>query len=534
MAYFSLHAYDADVWIPEFKGLNQADIELNPDIRFASEAENVETPNGVLQPQAAFTELSGEFEDRVETLAYFYRRWYEGSGSKTWYVSCSGGKLYYKQAEAPAEWMEIELPTGIDSFENSNWSWVTYEINPENTDYTVDVLLISNANDGMYMIVPPDKPTTHDDLSEFTHEALSAKTHDEMSSAAWVVRTVDTQNYKFGVIERYAERIWGGAIAGNPDMLMYSAPYDPTDWEQNEDIPEDGAGEIRQPSWDGDEFYALKRFGDQLLAFKRNRIWRVLNTSPGEYVFQEQYGGGTPFFNTIAVDKERVYMESMDGLTMYDGMSASAYLRPQVEQLWRTVNRNAMDQMCAVLYQGRYYVAFPEGDSLLNNAMMVYNMVDGTILLYRGIDIESFLPTDDNLFITSSSLPGKILKLNYDSWVTGKTTGEATKWVSPWMDFGYKRIQKGGFDMYFIPEVQNEAVTLKFSIQTEKKLKIKEYTVQPLTEEQKAKPREHRGKRLHFGGMGRKFRVIIETEAGNTAPWRLIGGIQMVVETDPD
>jgi hypothetical protein len=46
--------------------------------------------------------------------------------------------------------------------------------------------------------------------------------------------------------------------------------------------------------------------------------------------------------------------------------------------------------------------------------------------------------------------------------------------------------------------------------------------------------REHRQKRLHFGGAGRRFRIIIETEEGNTAPWRLVGGLQLVVETDPD
>jgi hypothetical protein len=102
------------------------------------------------------------------------------------------------------------------------------------------------------------------------------------------------------------------------------------------------------------------------------------------------------------------------------------------------------------------------------------------------------------------------------------------------MDFGVKSIKKGGFELYMIPEVQDEAVTLKISIQTEKKLKTKTYTVQPLTADQREANKEHRGKRLHFGGTGRKFRIIIETDEGVTAPWRLIGGLQLIVETDPD
>ena len=532
MAYFSLHAYDADVWIPGFLGLNQADESMNPDIRFAAEAENVVTHQGVLQPQAACPEMPGSFQGRIETLASFYRRWYAGDGSKEWYVCATGGKLYYKQADADTGWMEIELPSGVTAFQSNVWSWVTYEINPEVGSNTVDVVLMSNAKDGMYMIVPPDRPTTHDDLSEFTHNALAAKTHDQMSSPAWTIRTIDTNGKKFGAIERYAERIWGCAIDDEPDMLVYSAPYDPTDWDANAEIPEDGAGEISQPTWDGDKFYAMKRLGDQLLAFKENRVWRIMGVSPGEYQMSEQYGDGTSYFNTIAVDGERVLMESDDGLSVFDGMTTTPYQRDMVKEIWRSVNRDALDQICAVLYKKRYYVAFPTGSSTVNNSMLVYDLSEGTILYYTGIYVEDFMPTDNELFFTSSSLPGKMLKMRYDSWEDGVASGAATKWVSPWIDFGYKRIVKGGFDLYFVPEVKNTAVTLKFSVQTEKKLKTKTYTVNPL--EDPDGPKQHRGKRLHFSGTGRRFRLKIETEAGVTAPWRLIGGVQMVVETDPD
>ena len=256
--------------------------------------------------------------------------------------------------------------------------------------------------------------------------------------------------------------------------------------------------------------------------------------SPGDFVLQERYGGGTMFFNTVCVDKERVYFEDENGMLIYDGMSASPYLRDNVEQIWRTVNKAALDQICAAIYHNRYYVAFPVGDSEVNNAMLVYNFDEGTILYYKDFYAEALLPLDNDLFVTSSKLPGKIFLMGYDSWATGLATGAPTKWVSPWMDFGYKRIAKGGFDIYFTPEVKDTAVTLRFSVQTEKKKKTKTYTVQPLTQEQRESEKEIKGKRLHFSGNGRRFRVIIETDEGVTAPWRLIGGIQLVVETDPD
>jgi hypothetical protein len=388
----------------------------------------------------------------------------------------------------------------------------------------------------MIMIVPPDRPSTWGDYTQQTWNYLLNMDWLLASSPNWHIIAISTDDKKFGVIERYAERIWAADITDNPDMLMYSRPYDPTDWTgpgQDEE-PEDCAGDILQPTWDGDKFFVLRRFGDQLLAFKKNRIFRVLNTSPGEFVFKEQFGGGTAFFNTIAVEAERVFLESDDGLAVFDGLSVSPFYRKQVERIWKTVNRDALDQMCAALYKQRYYVALPVGNSPVNNAMLVYDLTDYTVLYYKDIYVEAFLPTDNELYITSSSLPGKILMLRYNSWDEGAASGMAARWVSPWMDFGFKRIQKGGFDLYFIAEVQNEAVDLVFSVQTEKKLKTKQYTVEPLTASQQEANKEHRGKKLHFSGTGRKFRVIIETEAGVTAPWRLVGGLQMVVETDPD
>lgn len=533
MAQWSMHAYDADVWIPEFRGLNQADTGMRPDLRFASEAENVETPRGVLQPAAAAELMKGNFGSRVETLAVFHRRWYEGPGSRDWYVAASGGQLYTKQSGSDVDWMPIENPQGVEAFQSSHWSWVTYEESTAGGG-TVDVLLMSNALDGMIMVTPPDRPGIWNDVLESTWANPGDETWQDDYSPQWVITTVETAGYKFGVIERYAERIWGGAIPGEPDTLVYSAPYDPTDWDQNEDIPEDGAGEVRQPTWDGDKFCALRRFGDRLLAFKRNKVWQVMGVSPGEFVFQEQYGGGTEQFDTIAVDGEHAYMANRNGIFSYDGMTVSPFMKEAIEKLWGTVSQKNIDQMCAAIFKRRYYLAVPVNSSPVNNAVIVFNRDEGTILYYPDVYIESFLPTEDDLFATSSTLPGRVLRVQYDSWETGAVSGAATKWVSPWLDMGRKDIQKGGFDLYFLPEVKDAAVAFSISIQTEKKTKTKVYTCQPRTEEQVEQGKEHKMKRLHFGGAGRKFRVIIETEAGVTVPWRIVGGLQLTVETDPD
>jgi len=503
MAYYSLHAYDADVRIPGFAGLQQYGAGMDGNVSYAVEEKNAETPGGVLQPMASPEILSYSFNSRIETLMHMYRRWYSGNDRKEVLFAALGGKLYYLTS-AMTSWTQLSFPTGVSAYQSNVWSWVTYEINPQGSTNPVDVLLLSNAKDGMIMV-------RGDNFS---------------------VSKVTTP-HKFGVIERYAERIWGGAIDDEPDMLVYSAPFDPTDWTANTTIPEDGAGDISQPSWDGDSFTALKSFGSQLIAFKSHRVWRVLGTDPGEYTFKEQYGGGAPYANTIAVDTERILFAEKDGLSVYDGLAVNPSSREAVCEVWKTVNKGAIDQICGALYDKRYYLAFPTGTSTVNNALLIYNFKDGNILYFDSISIESFLPTEDKLYATSSTLPGKILILNWDSWTTGTAASSAVRWVTPWMTLEKRNVKKGGFDLYMQPEVKDSPVTFTISVQTEKKVKSKKYTAQPLSAMEQAAGKNHRVKKLHFGGSGRRFRVIIEAPAG-TAPWRLTGGLHLIVETDPD
>lgn len=530
MAYFTLHAYDADVWIPSFAGLRQAE-EIASDLRYAMEAENVETVRGVLQPMADPVVLDYSFNAKIETLARFHRRYYTGTGSKDWLVVASGGKLYYKQ-DGENSFTQLSFPTGVSAWTNNVWSYASYEINPAGSSAPVDVLLMSNADDGMIIIKPPYTATT--------------------SNPDWKVEKVDTRadpttgtaadGPKFGIIERYAERIWGCGVKDEPDTLYYSRPYDPENWTdaeqnwstpgQNEEQPEDIAGDIRQPSWDGDSFTGLKSFGSQLIAFKKHRVWRILGTDPGEYTFKEQYGGGTAYPNTACVETERMFMLEDDGLSVYDGLSVTPFKRPYVEDIWKNRMKYFLDQCCAAIYKNRYYLSFPMGTNsgpvTANNALLVYNIEEDTFLLYKDIYIETLTPTEDYLYATSSSAPGKILYIPYDSWEIGECSGKPTRWETPWIDFGRKSIAKGGYEIYFSPEVKNGPVTFRFSIETEKKIKSKNVVVQSTTFKAKQQ-------RVRFGGTSRRFRLIIESLSTPTsAVWRLIGGIQMVVEIDPD
>lgn len=496
MGYISLNAYSAVIRAPEWKGLYQSGDAYANDPRYAVEERNALTRDGFLRPVAKCELYAPELPAPIETFAKLYRRWHTGDAGHDVLIAASGGQLYWMPPEG-TEWTRMALPPDWegDGYQSNVWSYVAYEMNPEGSDAPVDVLLLSNAKDGMICV---------------RGDCMTAS----------VVNTPK----KFGVIARHAERIWGGAIENDPDMLVYSAPFDPFDWTQNDEIPEDGAGDLKQPSWDGDSFTALTAFGDQLLALKRTRIWRILGTNPGEYVFSEQYGGGAPYARTIAVDGARILMLGARGIVQYNGESVEPYQQAYAKGIFERMNQSALRGAAACVWRDVYYCALPLDKSESNNAVLMFNTREGTWLLREDVSVETFLPTETDLYFTSATTPGKIWRWREDCGVDGEA--QPMRWVSPWFDLSYKNMTKGGFTVYLTIECER-AVTLNVSIQTEKKTKVKTVTFMPPASGRMAKQR-----RLTFGGNGRRFRFMLESEG--TEPWRLTGGIQIEAETDSD
>lgn len=494
MAYNTLNTYDARARIPQFQGLMQYGNEGTNNPCYAREAVNMMTPGGVLQPCAKPKTLEPELDSPIETLAQFYRRWHAVDGEREVLVAASDGKLFYALKNAD-EWTQLPFPEGVTAYESNRWSWVTYEINEAGKD-PIDILLLSNAKDGM-VFVRGDTLTV----------------------------TPVTTPYKFGVITRYAERIWGGATPDEPDLLAYSKPFYPTDWAANTEIPEDGGGDIRQPSWDGDSFTHIVQLGSQLICFKKNRIWRVLGTDPGEYTFKEQYGGGASYPGTVVVDGEKIYMLSDEGLLGYDGLNASPFMQEYAQDIWARLNKSKLDHACACIHKGAYYLSVALDESEVNNAVVIYDTSEQTWLVRDDLKVERWLSSGDTLYFTSSVAPGKLYQYVEDGW---RENGAAVKcsWTSPWNDLNYRDYNKGGFTVYLTAECRKE-LELSISIQTEKKKKTKVYTVEPPKEGQFAKQ-----KRMFFGGTGRRFRIIIESSG--EAMWRLIGGIEIIAEIDGD
>lgn len=492
--YVSVGKYDATVRIPTFMGLYQGGDQMSGDPRYAFEAVNVDTESGSLRPAAMPILLPQRLGAPIETLVRFVRRWAEGTSrtgeleGKEMLVAASGGKLYWTDAESTV-WTELSMPEGVAEYQSNHWSCVTYEENPPGAENPIDVLLMSNTKDGMICVHGDDMRVTK-----------------------------VTTPKKFGRIVRSNERVWGGAIEEDPDMLVYSAVYDAMDWEQNSEIPEDGAGDIQQPSWDGDSFTALVPFGQQLVAFKGTRAWRIIGTDPGEYTFQEQFGGGTRYPDTIAVQGYAALMMGDDSLRMYDGSSVFDYMRGYADDIFRRITPEAKHKATACIYKGVYYLALALDGDLENGAVLKFNTREKTFLLYEGVHVNSFVPCQNALYFCTSTEPGRLYRWGENAEESGAMP---CRWVSLWMDMGAKDVQKGGFTAYVAPDTPLDA-EIELTIETERKTKTKK--VKLLASD--------KYKRVQISAKGRRFRYIIESK-GRTA-WAFKGGIQLTAEIDQD
>jgi hypothetical protein len=508
----TINAYDADVRIPQFLGLKQYGDLMNGNPVYADHAANMNTKGGTLMPMAAPKIMDGEIEYKIETLMRGTQRI---SGEEI--IVAAAGRRMYVYRDTMGEWEQIPYD---DLFSTNVWSWVNYEYTPDGERVPHDMILFSNAEDGLYML----------DLQELAITPIQTK-------------------YRFGIIERSHERIWGAACKtldgdSEPDLLVYSAPYDPQDWKarvpvpdpedpwQEEGEPEDGAGEIREPSWDGDAFMALKSFGDQLIAFKRTRVWRVIGTDPGVYEFKEQFGGGAITAETVAVDAHRIYMLGRDGIMAYDGNAVEPFGKEYAFDVWRRINRRFVNLARACLWKDKYYIAVPLDDEEENHAVVTYDLHDGTWNLRNDLAVESWLPCETSLYFTSSDNPFGIREYREDCWETGEATDAEQFWISPWNDLGYPHKSKGPFQFYFTPEVQDKPTEFTVTLETDKRSRSKTVIVYPITGYEQRMNYEAKTIRIPFAGSGRRFRITIAAKGGSA--WRICGGVVLRVDQETE
>lgn len=513
----STSSYETTVQIGSFAGIYQGQGERGVDMKYAVDGENFDTTGGMLRSMdGGRTHVDAALPSPIGTLMLLYRRFWQVSyfGQPELLVAACGDSIYIRSLGAKASDAWTKIYTGItnDRFDYVAYETSTYWVIPGNMEAgrvppgtagaseisaqnPIDILIMSNADDGMLVL--------YGDTLEIMKYTVKPSTTDVEK--------------KFGVLTRHAERIWGAAIRDQPDMLMYSVPFEPLNWEQNDEYPEDGAGDIQQPSWDGDSFVALRTYGSYLLAIKKNRIWRITGTNPGEYYFKEQFGGGTIVENTVVVYNDYMFLLSYDGLMMYDGTAVQPFKQPYVQGIMARVNPAAIDGAVAAMRAGVYCIALPLDGSAYNNAILEYDTQESTFNLRYDVYAGSFLPYENKLYYTDSRSAGGT-NAGAVFVLDGGGAALPMRYITAYQDLGYKSIVKSGFEVYLIADGD---VTVEVAVRTEKKRKAR--TVDLVA---------GKAKRVRLNVSGRCFRLELSIAGG--AAWRMSGGIQINMELDAD
>lgn len=321
------------------------------------------------------------------------------------------------------------------------------------------------------------------------------------------------------------ERLWLSGVAEDQEVVYWSWDNDPTKWSVDLDHPEQGGGFIYIRTHDGTKVIAVKALMNDVVIFKDRSLHRIAGSYPGEYELINVYGSSGPISeNTIVSAGANVYFLCGEGLCVYNGVTvqtlALAAGDNRLAVLAGRINREAAACAASVIYKDVMYVAMPIDGATKNNAVLIWDMTEGTYTLLTGYRVDSWLvhhiAGGEKLLFARGA---RIMEMAGD---TDDGRQIDARWVTPWFYGSSKSARKTSGRIYMSLEAA-EGTQLKLTMQNEKKKREKTITMKR-EGLNVIRPRvKLRGRVLRFG---------IETVNG--AQVEIHQGIQIRAESDED
>lgn len=480
--------YEGSFLIPAPLGVYQAAGDTNIPVEYASRAYNIRTERGMLATSLGISRALPALGAPIETLTRFYRR--TRPEDPEVFVAAGGGSLY-TYTMGTEGW--IQRASG---FLSSKWSCVTYEAQEDGA--TVDVLILSNALDGMVALFG----------SDLRAERKALTIGD------------DHADVRFAQLGRYAERIFGTGAPGYPDSVFYSRPYDPFNFSGDAQSPELGGGVIAQPTWDGDSFMALENFGGYLLAVKQRTAFEIRGTDPSSFTITQAFGTDGPLeARTIATDQQSMFFLSQGGIGLYDGATLRLLSRDALFDTMRMRMEGKAHLSTGCVCDHVYYLALAvrenENDVVSeNNCVIEFDAQRGTFMVRKGLRVKDFYALGGRLYFTQADAPYEVL-LYADENARGYL-GEPMEslWQTPWLDLGKAQIKRD-FVLRFTAEADEDDVPLLLTVATERREKTKTVLIK----------KRRRDYRVKIQTSGRRVQLRLASHA-RAAGWRILGGVQ--------
>lgn len=486
--------YAGSFSIPAPKGVYQAAGDTNVSTDYAYRAHNIRTERGLLATSHGTSRALPALGAPIETLTRFYRR--TRPDDPEVFVAAAGGKLY-TYTMGTEGWIQRG-----EGYSLNKWSYVTYEAVEDGE--TVDILILSNAQDGMVAIFSSDLRAERKTLTIGENYA----------------------DVKFAQLGRYAERIWGTGAPGYPDSVFYSRPYDPFNWTGVADTPELGGGVINQPTWDGDSFIALETFGGYLLAIKQRTVFEIRGTDPGSFTISQAFGTDGPLeARTIVTDMQRMFFLTGSGIGLYDGATLRLLSRDALHETMRMRMDGTQNLATACMCDHVYYLALcvkeSAGDVISeNNCVVEYDTERGTFMIRKGLRVKDFYALGEKVYFTQADSPYEVIRYGDETAMGDLGLPMESLWQTPWLDLG-KAYMKRDFVLRFTADADENDVPLEIGIITDRREKKKTVLLS----------RRRKDYRVKIQVSGVRVQLSIRS-ASRAAGWRIYGGIQVEYTLD--
>lgn len=290
-------------------------------------------------------------------------------------------------------------------------------------------------------------------------------------------------------------RLWGIGDSENPNTASYSNEKNPEDWDDSE---EDKAGSVEVLTWDGGVLLGISNIFDDVVLFKTHNIFRVIGTYPGQYELRQVFATKSAIAErSIISEGPLAYHLCRDGIYVYDGTWAQPLGGDRIKAYFSTLNQEVLAGACAGAHNGKLYMAVPEGDSTVNNAVIEYDILNGSFMIRRGLTVTQFLEYDGRLLFCGPN--GYVYA--FDEGVDQDGGVIEAVYETPWEDLGRRDLKKTLDELYMVAEGKGR---LLLTLITD--CMRRRYVV--------TLPRRAEVVRLPVFAEGRRFKLRFENAAG--------------------
>lgn len=168
---------------------------------------------------------------------------------------------------------------------------------------------------------------------------------------------------------------------------------------------------------DGDAITGLAILNDRLIVTKDNSVWELAGDSSTNFVLRKVTDeGGCTVKQGIALIKDTLAWLGKDGVRLFDGVR-SALGSEKISTTFAGLNKRQLAQAAGIFWgpEQHYFVAVPEGASLTNDVVLVYDALRAAWTVYRGIPAGEwciFRQYNQDTLVFGSATTGQIYSMD--------------------------------------------------------------------------------------------------------------------------